>query len=182
MMLHFEDEAVGFSGVTRARAKTASLAIATMTQHRRARQSDRDPALDVTLATFARAPGPSETMRGPRGGYLAVDLPRWLRWRHLVAAGAGLAVGLAFWIVPNHQSDVAMFQVARRVDTVEAYREYVRVGSHYRAQARDYWLPLAALRVSMKRGAALILPSLGSSWTSFWRGTRSPRTCWGRTG
>jgi hypothetical protein len=89
--------------------------------------------------------GPTEGMR--------YSLPLWTRFDYVVAAVAGVALGLVLATNRNSMSDDAMYRAVIATATVPAYEQYLSHGERHAAEIRDVLLPRAELQAVVAQGS-----------------------------
>jgi hypothetical protein len=88
--------------------------------------------------------GPTEAMR--------YSLPVWTRFDYVVAAVAGVTLGLVLATMRNSMSDDAMYRAATAAATIPAYEQYLSRGGRHAAEIRDVLLPRAELANAIAQG------------------------------
>lgn len=103
--------------------------------------AELDPLHDSAMSSPI---GPTEAM--------TYSVPTWTRLDFGVAAGVGLALGLALAWTRNGMSDEAMFRAVAGTATVPAYEQYLAQGGRHSAEVRETLLPRVELRDAEAQG------------------------------
>jgi hypothetical protein len=104
--------------------------------------AELDPLHDSALSSPI---GPTEAMR--------YTLPAWTRFDYVVAAAAGVTLGLLLATTRNSMSDDGMFRAVSAAASVPAYQQYLAQGGSHVAEVRDVFLPRAELQSAVQDGS-----------------------------